>query len=107
MYNILCRFVIDREAKGCISFLKEELSGRRYTLCQRFGLQKEIRQRLGEVKRIFWSEAGCRLREAVKVMLEEGLSGEMVEQLEVGHYERSVSRRYYRNGHSSRCLRSC
>jgi putative transposase len=68
--------------------------------------KKDIRSRLGEVKRIFWGEVGCRVREAVKVMLEEGLKGEMVEQLEVGHYERSAYRRDYRNGYILRCLRS-
>ncbi len=41
--------------------------------------EKDIRQRLGEVKRIFWSGVGSRLKEAVKVMLEGGLRGEMLE----------------------------
>ena len=68
--------------------------------------EREIRQRLGEVKRIFWSRVGCRVKEVVKVMLEEGLRGEMLEQLRVGHYERSRLRRDYRNGYTLRCLRT-
>lgn len=68
--------------------------------------QRDIRQRLGEVKRIFWSGVGCRVKEAVKVMLEEGLRGEMLHQLRVGHYERSILRRDYRNGYTLRCLRT-
>lgn len=68
--------------------------------------EKDIRQRLGEVKRIFWSRVGCRVKEAVQVMLEEGLRGEMVDQLKAGHYERSGLRRDYRNGYTLRCLRT-
>jgi putative transposase len=68
--------------------------------------ERDIRERFGEVKRIFWSGVGSRVKDAVRVMLEEGLRGEMLDQLRAGHYERSRLRRDYRNGYTLRCLRT-
>jgi hypothetical protein len=42
VYNVLCKFEIDIKEQGCISFFEEELIARRYTLCERFGLRREI-----------------------------------------------------------------
>lgn len=68
--------------------------------------QKDIRERRAERNRLFWEGVAAVSKEAVRKALEEGLSWELREQLQVAWYERSEERRDWRNGYTDRSLRT-
>jgi putative transposase len=64
--------------------------------------EKDLRYRWSEVKGYFWDELEAWSRLSAKCFLEEALRAEMTGQLGAGSYERTGTRRDYRNGSYSR-----
>lgn len=68
--------------------------------------RRDIRERRAESKRLFWQGVDAGSKEVVRKALEEGLSWEMAEQLQVAWYKRSEGRQDWRNGYTRRMLRT-
>jgi len=59
---------------------------------------RDLRYRLCEVKRLFWTELEDETLQAAKRLLEESLRQELARSVGAAHYQRTSERRDYRNG---------
>lgn len=57
-----------------------------------------------EVKEEWWEELDQRIRQGLKVLLEDSMEEELLEHLRAAHYRRTELRRGYRNGYRERSL---
>jgi putative transposase len=78
-----------------------------YALMQELHFTKrDIRLRIAEGKRLFWQRLDGMCKDTVRVLLEEGLSWEIKEQLKVDWYGRTSERTDWRNGYTVRSFRT-